>query len=293
MTGFAAVRSQTQGGGELTVSLRSVNGRNLDLHFYLGAEFAAFENAVRALLKRKVGRGHVEVRMHYSPSGAASQATYNQDLLARYLEAFASANTKFGLSSRPDLNQLFALPGLFDTEAPSGRTDLAEDEVLQAAERCIDALNQVRGREGADLLAAISEQVKQIESATGELLAIRERASIELQKRLQERLSTLLTEASVSGARLVEETAILVDRSDIQEEITRLTVHTGELRRLLAEGGEVGKRLDFLLQEMNRETNTVLSKTSGAGETGLTVTNLGIGLKANIEKIREQALNLE
>jgi uncharacterized protein (TIGR00255 family) len=85
----------------------------------------------------------------------------------------------------------------------------------------------------------------------------------------------------------------LADRSDIQEELTRLTVHAGEVRRILEEGGEVGKKLDFLLQEMNREANTTLSKTSGIGDVGLTITNLGLAIKTNVERMREQALNLE
>jgi uncharacterized protein (TIGR00255 family) len=97
----------------------------------------------------------------------------------------------------------------------------------------------------------------------------------------------------MTESRLVEEAALLADRSDVQEEITRLQVHTAELRRIVEAGGEVGKRIDFLLQEMNRETNTVLSKTSGIGDLGLKITNLGIAIKAHIEKTREQALNLE
>ena len=110
---------------------------------------------------------------------------------------------------------------------------------------------------------------------------------------LRERIAELLNGSGVPEARIAEEAALLADRSDIEEELTRLTVHTAELKRILDEGGEIGKRLDFLLQEMNREANTTLSKSSGAGEPALQITNLGLAIKANIEKIREQSLNLE
>ncbi len=123
--------------------------------------------------------------------------------------------------------------------------------------------------------------------------AIRTEALPQFQKRLAERLAELLDGTGIDARRLAEEAAILTDRSDIEEELARLDIHTGQLFEMLNNGGEVGKRLDFLLQEMNRETNTVLSKTSGIGEAGLTMTNLALATKANIEKIREQALNLE
>jgi uncharacterized protein (TIGR00255 family) len=110
---------------------------------------------------------------------------------------------------------------------------------------------------------------------------------------LRERLCSLLGDQALPPSRLVEEAAVLADRSDIQEELTRLEVHSRELRRMLDVGGEVGKRLDFLLQEMNREANTILSKSSAIGDSGLSITNAGIGIKANVERMREQALNLE
>ena len=132
-----------------------------------------------------------------------------------------------------------------------------------------------------------------MEQQAAQIAAIRSEAVTQFQNRLRERLATLLGDSGISESRLIEEAALLADRSDIQEELTRLSVHAGELRRLLEEGGEVGKRLDFLLQEMNREANTALSKTSGIGETGLTITSLALAIKANIERMREQALNLE
>ena len=123
--------------------------------------------------------------------------------------------------------------------------------------------------------------------------AVRRDVVPHLSARLQERLKALLSEINLPEARLLEEATVLADKSDVQEELTRLEVHSVELRRLLETGGEVGKRLDFLLQELNRETNTILSKSSTVGDLGIQMTSLGLAAKANIERMREQALNLE
>ncbi len=168
-----------------------------------------------------------------------------------------------------------------------------EAELVAAVADCARELNQFRSREAAELAGQFFTEVTAIEENAIAITAIRSRALPEYRDRLTQRLKELLGTARLPESRLVEEAAILVDRSDVQEELTRLSVHTGELRRLLESGGEVGKRLDFLLQELNRETNTILSKTSGGGETGLEITRLALDIKAHIEKIREQALNLE
>ena len=157
----------------------------------------------------------------------------------------------------------------------------------------VDSLNAVREREGNELRKALLSELSQIEQARTEIACLRDQAAPYLLERLREKLNELLNGAGITEARLAEEAAILADRSDVEEELTRLAIHTQELRRIVEVGGAVGKPLDFLLQELNRETNTTLSKSSGAGEPALKITNLGLGMKANIERIREQALNLE
>ena len=158
---------------------------------------------------------------------------------------------------------------------------------------CLAEFNASREREGAALRTAIEEHAAEIEKQTEEILQLRAEALTHFAQRLRLRLRELLGETGISEARLAEEAALLADRSDIQEELTRLLVHSRELRRILETGGETGKRLDFLLQELNREANTTLAKSANAGEPGLRITQLGLGIKANIERIREQALNLE
>jgi uncharacterized protein (TIGR00255 family) len=280
--------------GELTVSLRSVNHRGLDLHFHHGHEFAPFENLIRAVLKQHIARGHVEVRTQLAGDSDSSAATFNREFVARYIAAFRQATQEFGLSGEPDLNTALRLPGVLEEDRSSDAIDDSfGPQIVEAFSRCAAEFNASREREGALLREQALGEAAAIAAAAEKMAGIRESATDSFRQRLDERLRLLLDGAGLDPHRLAEEAALLADRSDIQEELTRLTIHTGELCRILIAGGEVGKRLDFLLQEMNRETNTVLSKTSGVGDTGLTLTALALGAKANIEKIREQSLNLE
>jgi uncharacterized protein (TIGR00255 family) len=293
MTGFALVRRQTSA-GELAISLRSVNHRGLDLHFHIGSELAAFENAMRSLLKQHLGRGHVEVRALLKRDAESASGSYNRELLGRYLSLFKQACDDFGLESKPDLNTLFMMPGIFDEAVdPKPLENAFEAQVIDQLAACINELNAYREREGRELCASLEPQVRAVAEAIKEMERIRLDALPHFQARLRQKLLELLGDAAISEPRLAEEAALLAEKSDVQEELIRLNIHTEQLRRDFQAGGEIGKRLDFLLQEMNRETNTILSKTSGIGEAGLTITDLGLGIKANIEKIREQVLNLE
>jgi uncharacterized protein (TIGR00255 family) len=296
MTGFAQVRRQIDL-GELSVSLRSVNHRGLDLHFHLGAEFLQFESAMRAMLKEHIARGHVEIRTSLARLVGPNSLGYNSELLKNYVAAFRAAAAELQLDCKPDLNVFLALPGVAgngDSAAEAKPLDATfQPLLLEALAECIGALNAVREREGNELRKAVLSELSLIEQARTEIAALRDQATPYLLQRLREKLSELLNGVGITEARLAEEAAILADRSDVEEELTRLAIHTQELRRIVEAGGAVGKPLDFLLQEMNREANTTLSKSSGAGEPALKITNLGLGMKANIERIREQALNLE
>lgn len=293
MTGFASIRRQVKA-GELTINLRSVNHRGLDLHFHQIGEFAIFENAMRTLLKERIRRGHVELRLFLTPLRESDGASYNRAALEAYLLAFRQVSRDFQLKGEPDLNVLFTLPGVF--EAVTGPDCVDESfapELLDSLSACINELMLHREREGQALCLELQRETELMDKAIAGIRDLRKSVVPFLQARYRERMAELLGGAAIPEARIAEEAALLADKSDIDEELIRLSVHTAELRRMLKEGGEIGKRLDFLLQEMNREANTTLSKSSGAGETGLQITNLALGLKANIERIREQALNLE
>jgi uncharacterized protein (TIGR00255 family) len=289
MTGFARVRKPLPS-GELIFSLKSVNHRALDLHFHMPSELDEFEPALRAILKERVNRGHVQIQVQISMGGGASTG-FNRELLRNWLSAFRMANEEFGLNSVPDLNTVFRLPGILQGESAPDIN--IEPYILEAANEAVELLNAFRDHEGAAIAAEVSERRRTIADLAGKMEKLRSKATPVFQKRLNERLSDLLNGASIDPQRLAHEAAILADRSDISEELVRLKTHAGQLETLLRGDGEKGKKLDFLLQEMNREANTILSKTGGLGDLGLTITDLALAAKAEIDKIREQALNLE
>ena len=299
MTGFARAR-RALGDGEIMVGVKSLNHRGLDVHVHAPPSIDPFENAIRSAAKQKLIRGHVEIRVSTPRTASSNGITLNRDMLASYVGAFVEAAEAHGLEETTlDLNAAMRLPGMFAEGGDRSEDALPETEavLLGALDEALDALNVFRQREGGELVAVLRTHNARISQAAAKMEDIRERALPAFHARLQERLSDLLNGSGNRGAidpqRLAQEAALLADRSDIGEEIARLKIHSGQLGGLLDAGGEVGKKLDFLLQEMNRETNTVLSKTSGIGEAGLQITELALGAKADIEKIREQSLNLE
>jgi uncharacterized protein (TIGR00255 family) len=293
MTGFARVQKSSEQ-GDMVVSLKSVNHRGLDLHFHLGPEMDALENAMRAVIKRSVLRGHIDVRCSALRTANGVSGGLNLPLLRSYLAAFRKAASEEGIhNAQPDLNRILLLPGMFGVAGEGEPDPMSESVILAAIEEAAEKLNQFRAREGAELAGFIREQNTAIRENAAEMAQIRERAVPQFHKRLLEKLQELLGSSGLDPQRLAQEAALLADRGDIGEEISRLQIHSRQLDEILNSGGEVGKRLDFLLQELNRETNTILSKTSGIGDLGLRITELALASKACIEKIREQALNLE
>jgi len=293
MTGFAQVR-KTAPPGEFSLSVKTVNHRGLDMHLHLPPEMEAFEIAMRRTVKSRVVRGHLQLSVNWGQTdGLAAASSLNRPLLAAYLAAFQQAQREFQLSGAPDLNVAFRVPGMFRTEAAPELDAEFESSLIAALEEALELLNRFREREGGEMAAEILDRCAAIRQGVGRMQEIRAGAMPAFQKRLQERLTELLRASNVEPQRLAQEAALLADRSDISEELTRLKTHAGELAQLVRAGGEVGKKLDFLLQEMNRETNTILSKTGGLGDLGLTITELALAAKSEIDKIREQSLNLE
>ncbi len=292
MTGFARVRKLVAE-GELVVTLKSVNHRGLDLRFFAPAELDAFESAMRAMLSRALGRGHVEVRIALTRTTGAGLLALNRGLLDAYLAAFREAAAAAGIAAEPDLNAALRLPGMLMSPPEPELSPALEASLREALEEAVTALNESRAREGAELARELRERAAAVRGYAGRIELVRERSAPHFRERLEQRLTELLGGAAPEPARLAQEAAILAERSDIAEEISRLKFHAAQLEEMLARGGEVGKQADFLLQEMQRETNTILSKTTGLGEAGLEITDLALAVKAEIEKLREQALNLE
>ncbi len=292
MTGFARVKKDIPE-GEIVFSLKSVNHRGLDLHFHLPSELEPLEAGLRGVIKSGVARGHVQIHVMLTRTASAAAAPLNRELLDAYFRVFREAAERYRVADAPDLNAALRIPGMFgaapDEELPEGVAEAVQDACREA----VAALNQCREQEGAATAKEIHERSQAVTRLVDRIEEIRAGAVPAFQKRLRERRAELLQGAGVESQRLAQEAAILADRSDISEELQRLRTHAAQVDQMLAGGGEVGKRLDFLLQEMNRESNTVLSKTGGLGDLGLTITELALAAKSEIDKIREQSLNVE
>jgi len=292
MTGFARVR-KPHSRGEIEVSLKSVNHRGLDLHFHLPPELDPLEGEIRGVLKKGLARGHVQVTVFIARAAAGDAGALNRPLFDAYLRAFREAAEILDIQARPDLNAALRIPGMLG----SGERDEVGEEVAQAVlgalAEAVDALNQCREREGAAVAVEMRQRCEAVCGLVRRMEEIRAGATPAFQRRLREKLADLLDGAGIEPQRLAQEAALLADRSDVAEELLRLRTHAAQLDQMLAGSGEVGKRMDFLLQEMNREANTTLSKTGGLGDLGLTMTDLALAAKSEIDKIREQSLNLE
>lgn len=293
MTGFARSR-KTFDSGEIVVGVKSLNHRGLDVQVHAPSAADEFENAVRAMVKARMVRGHVEVRISLPQNGAggASAVSLNRPLLDQYMKAFREAAAAHGIEAQPSLDAAFRHSGML-MEAPAETAPVSQPDVIETLSCALDGLNEFRAREGAEIAAEMRTHNAQVARLASEMERIRETAQAAFHARLSEKLRDLLKGVQIDPQRLAQEAAILADRSDVGEELARLRIHSAQLTEMLDAGGEVGKKLDFLLQEMNRESNTILSKTSGAGEAGLKITELALAAKASIEKIREQSLNLE
>ena len=298
MTGFARsqVRVPLPNEAQLsyTLTVKSVNHRFLDVQLRLPSGLDALEMELRRALKDSLVRGHVDLTLSVDRT-TQQKAGYNRELVDSYLAAFAAARNEHRLTGEPDLNAIFRLPGALQGDNRSnGDEDLEalSASVLREIAPLLQQLNFMRAREGESLVDVLNATLDRLAQATDGVAALRP----EVEQRYQERLTARLESATgpeFNRQRLLEEVAVLVERSDISEEIARLYTHIGHFRQLLAAGGEVGKKLDFLLQEMNREANTLLSKTGSVAGKGTRITELGLAMKSEIEKAREQIQNLE
>lgn len=290
MTGYAQIRGQANPRLAFALSLKSVNHRFLDLHFRLPSDTDALEMKLRRLLKEKMVRGHVEVTLtldYATTNGIA----LNHQLISGYVQAFRAAAQEFSIAGEPDLNVVLRMPGAMDSGNERSSDDL-EDAVMASVEEVLARLNQMREEEGRGIERELRERMKHLREAAGGVEVHRSAVLRTYADRLQSRMREMFG-AQIEKERILQEAAVLVDRSDIQEELVRLNTHIEHFIALLGADGEVGKKMDFLLQEMNREANTLLSKTSGLAGEALKITEAGLLMKSEIEKSREQVQNLE
>ena len=295
MTGYASLRGSVRDTVAFTLAMKSVNHRFLDLNLRLPSYCDALEVQIRRMLKERLRRGHIEVTLQIERRTSAG-IQLNAPLLSAYMQAYREASESNGLAYDPDLNAMLRIPGMMTAESTVGTDELSglDAAVLAHVPPLVEKLNEVRAQEGASLAAELRSSMLRLRAFAEEMAGLRNGVREVQFERLRSRLVELTEGAPVSEERLLTEAAMLAEKSDIEEEVVRLRTHVDRFIAMLDEGGELGKRLDFLLQELNREANTMLSKTSGAaGENSLRITELGLEMKAKIERSREQVQNLE
>lgn len=291
MTGFG--RGSVAGDDfAVAIDLKTVNNRFLDVHLRTGPELSHVEAALKKRIAARLARGRVDVQVSLDRTGEAGYEL-NRPLISGYLAALTALRSDFQLAGEPDINSILRLPGAMQV----ARHELGGEIIAgveRALDQALDELEAMRAQEGTSLAEEMRSRLDNIESQAEVIADGAERQEEIYRARLQKRIKELLQREAaemtmeLDQGRLAQEVAYLAERSDISEEIARLRSHVAQFRTTIDEDGETGKRLDFLLQELNREANTILSKA-----TDLEIKEAGLVLKTEIEKLREQVQNVE
>jgi len=280
------------GGDDFSVSvdLKTVNNRFLDIHLRVGAELASLEPSIKKRITSRLTRGRVDVTVSME---RVAQVAYelNRPLIAGYINALKQLQQDFDIAGELDINVLARIPGALQP-ARNGIDDRMTTALEQALDQALDELEKMRQQEGEALKNELRDRVRKIESLVPVIEASAAGLADAYRLRLQKRIGELLNRGGqiveVDPVRLAQEVAYLADRSDVSEEMVRLRSHLSQFQEALDAPGEAGKMLDFLLQELNREANTTLSKS-----TDLVIKEAGLAIKAEVEKLREQVQNVE
>ena len=294
MTGYSKVRSE-EGDFTLSVSIKSTNHRFLDLQVRLPFGLEPLEPVVRNAVKGQVARGHVEVQVTVERAGT-TELEIDRKLLGAYLAALQKVRQEFGFNSEPDLVALLRTPGMVGSangEFSAQEVQRFQTVLERVGRQTLERFNEMRAREGEALERDLRSRLQHLAVLEKTISTLAQGMADLYLRRVEKRLQEILGGVEVDRSRLAQEVAFLASRSDIAEELTRFRSHLDQIECLLAESSEVGKKLDFLLQEMNREANTLLSKTTDVPEVGLEITRQAIEMKTEIEKLREQAQNIE
>jgi uncharacterized protein (TIGR00255 family) len=287
MTGYGSGSAQKD---DLTVSveMRTVNHRYLDLHVRLPREYLFLEGGIQQQLRSALDRGRVEVNASIQNTGPAAFLV-NSGLVKGYLEAVGRLQQEFEFQDSLDLKSLLSLPGILQNrDTVSENAGAIAELVGLGVKEALEGVLRMRRKEGAALRTDMLRNLSAVETSVSAIQEVASGSAAEYLQKLQERLAQLLPQGGIDPQRLAQEAALLADKCDISEEIARLKSHI-EQYRLLVDGEEkAGKKLDFLLQEFQREANTILSKSGS-----LEISRNAIAIKADIEKLREQVQNVE
>jgi uncharacterized protein (TIGR00255 family) len=296
MTGYAQARRE-QHGWAVRVTVKSVNHRFLDLKMRLPEGFDLYDLRLRQLVRERIHRGHLEIYVNAEP-GTAAPVQVNKELAQAYLHAAESLSRTTNAAANVDMVSLLRLPGVIAGLNGAVPEAVEEQERLgELLELCLrealTKLDEMRRAEGRHLVADLRERLARITEQAEQVRGLAVSLRPAFARRLEARLKELLSDSAIDQARLAQEAALLAERSDISEELDRLRSHLQQFTKLLDGAGELGKKLDFLLQEMHREANTMLSKTPGVESEALAITGISLEIKAEIEKLREQVQNIE
>jgi uncharacterized protein (TIGR00255 family) len=284
-------------GWTVRVSVKSVNHRFLDVKLRIPDSLEPFEHRLRQTVRGRIHRGHVDVHVSMEP-GQAAPVHVNRDLLQAYVHAAEELRGQTGGKAELDTVSLLRLPGVITGLASAlPETEEEQEELGKVLERFLEEalgkMDEMRRSEGRHLTDELRARVAKIGAETDQVRGLVATLRPAFSRRLEARLRELLNGTNIEPARLAQEAALLAERSDISEELDRLRSHLQQFTKLLDGAGELGKKLDFLLQEMHREANTMLSKTPGVESEALAITGLSLEIKAEIEKLREQVQNIE
>jgi uncharacterized protein (TIGR00255 family) len=287
MTGYGKGEA-SNGGGRLAVEIRSVNHRYGEVYVKLPRNLMIFEKDVRKIVSERLRRGKIEVFIQHEPGAEGSPLAVNMNLAKAYVEAFSNMKKTLGLAGEVTLPMIAAQKDVL-TADDSHAVDASLGEALLAAVRnALENIEAMRKKEGEALLADLRKRAESV-SALAAMVAQRAPLVVrDYRERLKERLAQLTADSTVSEERLTQEVAIMADRCDITEELVRLDSHLKQFDAALSLGEPVGRKLDFLLQEVSREVNTMGSKANDSE-----ITRHVVELKTEIEKIREQVQNIE
>jgi len=287
MTGYG-IGSAQKDDASVTVEIKTVNHRFLDLHVRLAREFQFLEGEIQQMIRGMLDRGRVDVNTSIQSAGQ-SRFLVDDSLVRSYLEAANRLREELKLTDSLDLKTLLALPGVLQngeiTQVDSG---VLPDLIRSSMREALDCVLRMRRQEGEALRADMLRNVSGIEESARSIRELSRNASAEYLQKLRDRLAQLLPQGGIDPQRLAQEAALIADKCDISEEVARLESHIDQYKTLMDAKEKAGKKLDFLLQEMQREANTILSKSGN-----LEISRHAIAIKTDIEKLREQVQNVE
>jgi len=288
MTGFGRAAGQVLE-HQITIEMKSVNNRYRDVAVRLPKMYAPLEEEIKKVVGERVSRGRVDVWLQIEEQAAKTRSLkLDMDLAAALAESLARLKDDLGLGGEVTLSHILEFRDVVTFQEEAVDPDAFMEALRPVLGEALDRLSDMRRAEGKALAADLGQRLADMKTGVEEIRSRREEVVAGISLRLKERIRALTEGMEIDPARLAQEAAYLADRSDITEEIVRLDSHFDQFGELIEKGGVIGRRLEFLLQEINREVNTIGSKSGD-----VTVTNRVVDIKSELEKIREQIQNIE